>query len=331
MKRRLLTTALLGLALVAAGCGDSTDTTDSAASSAAPGFPVTIENCGVTTTYQAPPKRAVTLNQHATEVMLALGLEKSMVGTAYLDDKISPKYQAAYAKIPVLAKEYPSFEDLIATDLDFAYAGYSRSAFAEKDGRSRDALKAAGVDTYANIEQCPGTQGDGSTLATVDTEVGNIAKIFGVTDRAEKLTAQFHATLDDVTTKLSGVAPVKVLVDGGGDSAILTSGRNGIGHDMITRAGGTNVFADLDDVWGDVSYEQAAQRGADVIVLVDYGDLTIDERRAKLRANPALADLAAIKNNRIFVLSLSSMTVGVRAPDATAALAAQLHPDVFGK
>ena len=49
---------------------------------------VTIENEGITIVSEKAPTRAVTVNQHATEVMLALGLEDSMVGTAYLDDEI---------------------------------------------------------------------------------------------------------------------------------------------------------------------------------------------------------------------------------------------------
>ena len=47
-----------------------------------------VENCAVSTTYERPPARAVTLNQAATEVMLALHLEDWLVGTAYLDDWI---------------------------------------------------------------------------------------------------------------------------------------------------------------------------------------------------------------------------------------------------
>ena len=48
------------------------------------------------------------MNQPATEIMLALGLQDRMIGTAYLDDAILPAYADAYATVPVLAKEYPS-------------------------------------------------------------------------------------------------------------------------------------------------------------------------------------------------------------------------------
>ena len=55
-------------------------------------FPYVDENCGFTFTYEAPPERAVTLSNNATEVMLALGLEDHMAGTSYMANmKISPQ------------------------------------------------------------------------------------------------------------------------------------------------------------------------------------------------------------------------------------------------
>ena len=46
------------------------------------------------------------MNQGVTEFMLAMGLESRMVGTAYLDDAIWPRYTAEYNAIPVLASGY---------------------------------------------------------------------------------------------------------------------------------------------------------------------------------------------------------------------------------
>ena len=52
-----------------------------------------VQSCGGTFAYDTAPTRAITLNQQATEVMLALGLERSMVGTAYMDDAILPQWR----------------------------------------------------------------------------------------------------------------------------------------------------------------------------------------------------------------------------------------------
>lgn len=51
--------------------------------------------------------------------MLALGLEDSMVGTAYLDDTIYEPLQEAYDKVPVLSDQYPTKEQVIDAEGGF--------------------------------------------------------------------------------------------------------------------------------------------------------------------------------------------------------------------
>ncbi|MGX4689827.1 ABC transporter substrate-binding protein [Streptomyces sp. JNUCC 63] len=314
-------------ALLIAGCGGSArqNADGTAGAAAAKGFPVTLSNCGVTATYQRPPQRAVSLNQHVTEVMLALGLEKSMVGTAYPDNGILPEYQAAYRTIESLAKEYPSYETLLTAEPDFVYGGWT-SAFDEKEGRSRDALTKAGINTRLNIEECPSGP---VTMAVMDQEVREVAKVFGVPERAERQLKRLHATLDEVGKKLDGVKPVKLFVYDSGDRTALTAGGAGMGNDMIERAGGTNLFADVDKAFGDVSFEQVAERAPEAVVIYDYGDQTVEEKKKFLLANPALKDVPAIRNKRFAVLPLSSTVLGVRVPAAVESLARQLHPDRF--
>ncbi|WP_405789903.1 ABC transporter substrate-binding protein [Streptomyces sp. NBC_01367] len=318
--------ALLAVAaaLLVPACGKAEDRT-AAPGPGAEGFPVTVSNCGVESTYQRPPQRAVSLNQHATEVMLALGLEKSMVGTGYLDDKILPEYQAAFDSVKVLSKEYPSFETLLAAEPDFVYGGFG-STFAEKEGRGRPAFTKAGINTHLNIEECPAGP---VTMATVDEEIRTVAKIFGVPDRAEQQVDELHGTLDRVDGKLAGVAPTKLFVYDSGDKTAFTAGGKGIGNELIKRAGGANLFADVDKAFADVSFEQVAERAPEVIVIYDYGDQSVEDKKKFLLANPALKDVPAIKNERFAVLPLSSTVLGVRVPAAVESLAHQIHPDRF--
>ncbi|MFD7914528.1 ABC transporter substrate-binding protein [Streptomyces sp. NPDC059752] len=318
--------ALLAVAaaLLVPACGKAQDRT-AAPGPGAEGFPVTVSNCGVESTYQRPPQRAVSLNQHATEVMLALGLEKSMVGTGYLDDKILPEYQAAFDSVKVLSKEYPSFETLLAAEPDFVYGGFG-STFAEKEGRGRPAFTKAGINTHLNIEECPAGP---VTMATIDEEIRTVAKIFGVPDRAEQQVDELHGTLDRVDGKLAGVPPTKLFVYDSGDKTAFTAGGKGIGNEMIKRAGGANLFSDVDKAFADVSFEQVAERAPEVVVIYDYGDQSVEDKKKFLLANPALKDVPAIKNERFAVLPLSSTVLGVRVPAAVESLAHQIHPDRF--
>ncbi|MFB6632699.1 ABC transporter substrate-binding protein [Streptomyces sp. NPDC056362] len=288
----------------------------------APGFPYTVTNCGVTTTYQAPPRRAVTMNQHVTEVMLALGLEKSLAGTAYLDDAILPAYEKAYDTVPVLAKEYPSKEALLAANPDFVYGGYA-SAFDAKAGRSRDDLKRSGIATRLNTEYCP----SGSTsLDDLYREVRETGRTFGVADRAETWIRGARTTVAATEKRLKGVSPVSVFVYDSGDKTAFTAGGKGIGNELITRAGGRNVFADLDKTFGDATWEQVLDRRPEVIVIYDYGTTTVAQKKKRLLDDPGLQDVPAVKNRRFAVLPLSDTVLGVRVPAAVDKLAAQLHP-----
>ncbi|MFF3556495.1 ABC transporter substrate-binding protein [Streptomyces tsukubensis] len=317
--------ALLPLALTACGSGGSGGSgsgKDGGKAAARPGFPYTVDNCGVKTTYQAPPKRAVTMNQHVTEIMLELGLEKSLVGTAYLDDKVLPRYQKAYDAIPVVAKEYPSKEKLLAANPDFVYGGYA-SAFEAKDGRTRDELKKSGIDTRLNLEYCTEKR---TTLDDVYREIDQVGRTFGVADRAQKWIADSRASVAKTAAELkkTQTAPVPVFVYDSGDKTAFTVGGKGIGNELISRAGGRNVFADIPKSFGDATWEQVVARKPEVIVIYDYGATSLEQKKRKLLADPALKDVPAIRNKRFAVLPLSDAVLGVRAPDAIAKLAPQI-------
>ncbi|WP_419999729.1 ABC transporter substrate-binding protein [Streptomyces boninensis] len=319
-----LPAAATAAALLLSACGSPAPAGGTASGAPAKGFPVTQTNCGVKTTYQRPPQRAVSMNQHTTEIMLALGLQKSMVGTAYLDDKILPGYRDAYRGIKVLADEYPSYETVLAAEPDFVYGGFN-SAFHE-DGRSRAALKKAGIASRLNIEDCA----DGPvTMTTMAKEIREVAEVFGVRERGERELKKLNGTLKSVAAKVDGVKPTRVFVYDSGDKTAFTAGGAGVGNDMIKRAGGVNLFADLDKSFGDVSFEQVAERAPEVIVIYDYGDQPVADKKKFLLANPALKDVPAIKHKRFAVLPLSSTLLGVRAPAGVESLARQLHPGRF--
>jgi len=157
------------------------------------------------------------MNQGTTEVMLALGLEDSMVGTAYLDDYIWPAVEEAYNKIPVIGTSYPNITTLLSVDPDFIYASYS-SAFAtshlnysqfvdaneegecdlvierkpgEFRSHCRQELNDKGIQTYLQKPACELTlhrPDEGySTIDTLYDEIWDIASIFNVYDSARKV------------------------------------------------------------------------------------------------------------------------------------------------
>ncbi|UNO41815.1 ABC transporter substrate-binding protein [Streptomyces sp. MST-110588] len=326
-RRRTFIAAALLVPLTACGTPQSGDDGKAPTAKKA-GFPYTVTNCGVRTTFKAPPERVVTMNQHVTEVMLALGLKDRLVGTAYLDDKVLPRFEKDYKSVKVLAAKYPSYETLLGANPDFVYGGYA-SAFDKQEGRDRADLEKAGIATRMNVEGCPGGKATG--MARLRQEIRETGATFGVPERAEALIKEADAAIAGTEKALKGVRPLRTVVYDSGDTAAFTAGGKGIGNEIIGLAGGENVFADLDRTFGDVSWEQVVQRRPEVILIYDYGGTSVAAKKKRLLEDPALADVPAVKNKRFAVLPLSSVVLGVRVPDAVDALARQLHPEAFKK
>ncbi|MGW6915110.1 ABC transporter substrate-binding protein [Kitasatospora sp. NPDC054939] len=325
--RRTRTAVAAAALVLIAGCGGAGTAADGAAGTGpAPGFPVTVENCGVTTTYDRPPARVVTIHQHPAELMLALGLRDRIVGTAFPDSAVLPQHEKDFKGIRQLAPKEPSFETVLNAEPDFVYGGYG-SAFAEKEGRSRKAFQDAGIRTHLNREYC-GKQR--VTMEDAYEEIRTVGGIFGVRERADRLVADLRARIDAAGKAVQGAPAVPVFVYDSGEKAPFTAGGRSLGTEIIRLAGGRNVFADLDDVFGDASWEQVVERRPEVIAVYDYADAgTVQQKQDFLLAQPALADVPAIRNKRFVVLPLTATLVGVRPPYAVEDLARGLHPERF--
>lgn len=285
---------------------------------------VTIENNGTTQVYKEAPKKAISLNQHVTEIMLALGLEDSMVGTAYLDDKIYEPLQGAYNKVPVLAEQYPTKEQVINAEADFLYGGW-KSAFGEKGVGTPEELETLGIHTYLHTA----SNMTKPTLDNIFTDIRNIAKIFRVGDRGEALIEKMTKDVDAVRAKLpQDGKELRVLVFDSGDKDVFTAGQNFM-NELVTMAGGKNIFGDVESGWTTVSKEDVVERNPEVVVVVDYGETTAEEKINFLKNDPALKETEAVKNERFVILPLSAASEGVRAAEAIQVLAKGFYPNSF--
>jgi iron complex transport system substrate-binding protein len=110
-------------------------------------------NCGEDWS-AAQPSRIVALNQHAADIVLALGAGPALVGVAYLDDTDAGQRQAEYFGVPVIARQYPASEVLYAQQPDLVIGGFA-TAFG--DGvTSRSGLARNGVGSYLLESACNG-------------------------------------------------------------------------------------------------------------------------------------------------------------------------------
>lgn len=325
--------AALAVVLTLGACGSPVTETSAAAEVSAAGvggtrtvYPLTVESCGVTQTFDAAPVRAVTLTSTATEAMLELGLGEKMVGTAYLGNReIGAQYAEAYGKIPVLAHKQPSMEQLLAADPDFVYAGYP-DGFSESTGHTRGQLQDLGIDTHLSPVGCTD---EPKTLGDMPTELLTIGKIFDVNDAAAAAVDRFTARVDETLATVAGGDRPKVFLYNSGEAAPQTVGGWAYASAMIDAAGGRNILADEPLRWGKVSWEQVAVANPDIIAIYDYLDPSVESKIATLKNTPALAGTAAIRNNRFAVISLSLAQPGPRSAEGVEELARQFHPELY--
>lgn len=292
------------------------------------GGPVTVENCGVELTFEQPPERVIAIQHNTTEMLLALGLEDRMVGTAYVDGEILPEYQTAYDQVPTLGEEIPSQEVLLGAEPDFVIAGFG-SILSDTGVGSREELADLGIPSMLVSTSCPDRQ-EAPAIADVYADLRVLGEIFGVEDRAEEVVAEMQGTIDEVDVALEGVRErPRVLVYDSGDDPPFVFGGGNLASGLVEAAGGENVFADLADGYTEVNWEEVVQRDPEVIVLVDAVYSPAQDKRARL-AQPPLSGMTAVLEDRYITVLPTDVIPSVRNGDLVAALAAALHPEEAG-
>src|SRR5690606_16930077 len=234
---RLAMLVLVGSTLT--GCAGAPDESSGKGATAA-GFPVEAPSCGHVSTVKAPPRAAITVNQGATEVALALGLEQRLVGTAYLDDATAPRFAGAYAKVKVLAAEYPSHEAVLAEEPDFVYSSYA-SAFADESAGTRDELQGLGIGSYLSPFGCPDARDRAEVgFESVWQEIHAVADVFGVPERAAGIESDQRATVEELARVGAGRGTRVFWYDSGDKTALAGAGEGGP-QVILDAVGATNV------------------------------------------------------------------------------------------
>lgn len=295
----------------------------SSAMEAADYQPVTMNNCGFEVTFNEAPKAAITLNQGATEVMLALGLEDKMVGTAYLDDKVADRWQQAYEKVPVLAEKYPTKEAFLSAKPDFSYASYSSAFTAEAVG-TREELKSENIGSYLSPFGCPeGVDKAPGNMESAWAEAAEVARIFGVEDRATELRESQQKALDEIKAK-AVAKDKKIFWYDSGDKEPFVGAGTGSPQIVIDTLGGINIFKDVEGNWATGSWEKVVAGEPDLIVVADASWSTAQSKIDYMKADPVLSQMKAVKEDAFLTVPFSETTAGLRLVDGAERLAGQL-------
>ncbi|MEM9425707.1 MAG: ABC transporter substrate-binding protein [Pseudomonadota bacterium] len=282
-----------------------------------------VQSCNRTVTFDAPPERAVSNDVNLTEMMLVLDLTDRMVGYTGISgwNKLDETMREGLSELPQLAPKYPSKEVLIGADADFYFAGWNYGMKVGGDV-TPETLAPFGIQVYELTESCTHIMEKGkASIEDMYADLMNLGRIFGVEDRATELVDSYKADLTVFSGTLDISDPLRVFVYDSGEDAPFTSGRYGMPTALIEAAGGVNIMEDFEKSWATVTWEEVVERNPEVIVIVNYGEVTAEQKRDFMMTNPAFANLDAVKNDRFVTLEYVEATPGPRNIQAIKTLA----------
>ena len=273
-----------------------------------------VQSCNRTVTFDSVPQKAISNDVNLTEMMLVLGLSDRMVGYTGISGwkTLDEEMRKGVKELPELSSKYPSKEVLIGADADFFFAGWN---YGMKVGGpvTPETLKPFGIKVYELTESC--THIMNKNKASIDdmyNDLLNLGRIFKIEDKANAIVKSYRNELASLTKNIQSKDPLKVFVYDSGKDTPFTAGLYAMPTALIEAAGGKNVMDNFKKSWGTVTWEEVIDRNPEVIVIVNYGNVTAEQKREFMMTNPAFSEIDAIKNDRFVTLEYVEATPGPR-------------------
>ena len=275
---------------------------------------VSVDSYNRTVTFENSPERAISNDVNLTEMMLVLGLSDKMVGYTGISGwkTLDEEMRQGVKQLPELSPKYPSKEVLVGADADFFFAGWN---YGMKVGGevTPETLNPFGIKVYELTESCIHIMNKKKvSMDDMYNDLLNLGRIFQIESRAQKLVDGYKSDLKKFTEKLETISPKKVFVYDSGEDTPFTAGRFAMPTALIEAAGGINIMEDFKKSWGTVSWEEVIDRNPEIVVIVNYGKVTAEQKRKFMTSNPAFANIDAVKNNRFVTLEYVEATPGPR-------------------
>lgn len=316
MKKILSLLLALSLALSIAACGQKQSLDSSVESSATePHYPITLtDQAGREVTIEKEPQKLVSGYYISTSLLIALNLDKKMVGIeAKAGSRAIYKLSApALIDLPSVgsAKEF-DLEGCAALEPDLVILPIKLSSAAET-------LENLGISVLlVNPE-------DQNLLTEM---IHLVAAATGTEDQAQKLLDFISAQEDRLSATLADAESPSVYL--AGNSNMLSSAGNAMYQsDMIRLAGGSNAAAEIEDTyWVEVSYEQLLAWDPEYIILASDADYSVDD----VLADENLAACTAVANGNVYQMPDKAEAWDSPVPGGILGavwLSGILHPDL---
>ena len=303
--------------------------TASATAFASNGFPLTIENCGRSQTFEKPVRNAIINNINMAEMVYALGFKpyvKALTGVTGAVE-IPEDFHDKMGDLPELTPRAPGLELLARENPDLFFFGWSYG-IAAGGAINPDRLEQHGINSYILEESCIRVTDNmpDTTMDVLYRDFINLGKIFGEPEKGEALVEDFKTRIAAIETQIAGQPKPRVLLFDGTPDDLVTSGSKGMGHAIIEAAGGVNVAAELPSSWVYASIESVVRWNPEYLIF--RHDKNMEQAIQSVIDHPVLGRLEAVRERRFTYLSYAEMVPGARVVDSIERVAKTIHPSV---
>jgi iron complex transport system substrate-binding protein len=260
------------------------------------------------------PARIISIIPAVTEMLFAVGAGPQVVAVGSFD-----RYPPEVEKLErVGALLDPDLERILALKPDLVVVYGSQTEFQQQ-------LERAGIRYFSYRH---------GGLPHVMRTIRELGKTVGHAEQAERVVHGIEEHLDQLRKKTAGRPAPATLVVMGREAlalrAVYASGGTGFLHDMLTIAGGRNVFADVKRESVQASSELVIARKPEVIIELRVGTMPDDQRARELDVWHRLTSVPAVRSNRVFLLTDERTVIpGPRVAEGAELLARALHPEAF--
>lgn len=265
------------------------------------------DDLGRTVSLPVPVNRVVSLAPNLTEIVFAVGGGNRLVGrTSYCDFPPEAKSVAEVGDTGT-----PNLERIIAVKPQVVLVSTSSQleVFTQQ-------LQNQNVAVFVT---------DPHDLEGIFRSVEQIGEMLGQKDQAAQLVQKLRERTNAVETAVKQKPPVRVFYQVSAEP-LYTIGREAFVTDLIRRAGGVSVTAEVPGSWPKYSAESALAAKPEAIILPTGGSMGA----ANSAVTDALRQSPAALGGRVYKINDDHLArPGPRIVDGLEEMARALHPDAF--
>jgi iron complex transport system substrate-binding protein len=251
--------------------------------------------------------RVVSLSPNLTEIIFAVGGEDKLVGVT------------SYCDYPAKAKTISQVGDTIQPDIGRILSLRPQLVLVSTSAQMKVFRR------KMEEEKIPFYVTDPQNLDGIFNTILNVGELLDQRAAAEKLVADLRARSQAIEDKVRDKIPVPIFYQVSSEP-IFTAGRDSYITDIIRRAGGQNVAANIPEAWPQLTESARLVVQPEAIIMPIRGAATKD----KLHVTPILQSSPAVKNERVYGINDYLIErPGPRIIDGLEQMARALQPEAF--